>query len=279
MGTLYYLVDEAKKEVLALGKAYWFPVGKHGDLVTAEKASAPVDPMYEYSEARSLILEWLEGREGVTLFRDDDGDDPPWNEVGGITDDWTGWDLTTPPTAGWRPMTVCLKAATCTEPWATLCVNGTKTLETRTGPLLSRHRGPLVIHRSLAAPSLQGLAILNRMGIPTPRRPESWLGDTRGDALGVVYVSGTFPPRMWTQLGDLCDLQRQACFEDIETRYLSTLSRAAWFPKPIPLTGHQYLFDAYIPASYLPDWAKVPTLDQSGRKGPLQKTTKTRGSR
>lgn len=166
-----------------------------------------------------------------------------------------------------------LPAVTLTDPWASLCVAGIKTLETRKGPILSGFSGPLVIHRS-RAPCVRGSldyetaeAYARMIG-----RPQPWPWDDAGMALGVVFVSGTArltthgprDRRMFASQADrpawldlpLADLRRRSCFDDIEGRYLSELTLAAWFPKPIPATGRQYRFKIDVPDEYLPGWAR-----------------------
>lgn len=145
---------------------------------------------------------------------------------------------------------VSLPALTCTDPWASLCVAGIKTLETRKGAILSRHRGPLVIHRSLAPCDPYDLS---RWGVSVPARPDGWPDDDAGMALGVVWVHRTdrFRAGMFS---DLELLRRHACFVDVDGRYLSELRRHAWFPAPIKATGHQHLFKIEVPRSYLPAW-------------------------
>lgn len=150
-------------------------------------------------------------------------------------------------------MDVELPAVTLTDPWASLCVAGIKTLETRKGALLSGFRGPLVIHRSLAPCDPYDLS---RWGLSVPTRPDGWPTDDRGMALGVVFVAGTYRGHFLRVVldGSIEAVQRRACFEDIEGRYLSDLTHAAWFPAPIKARGKQYRFTIKVPASYLPEW-------------------------
>lgn len=156
-----------------------------------------------------------------------------------------------------------LPAVTLTDPWASLVVAGIKTIETRKGALLSGFSGPLVIHRS-KAPS----------AVPRhdAQRPKDWPDDDAGCALGVVYVEETarltmtgpgdmLPGMRTTGLPDwlcapLADLRRRACFDDIEGRYLSRLTRATWFPAPVPARGMQCRFLISVPTEYLPEWAR-----------------------
>lgn len=155
-----------------------------------------------------------------------------------------------------------LPAASLTDPWASLVVAGDKTLETRKGTILSGFTGPLVVHRTLAKAVVYDLS---RWGLSLPARPLGWPQDDRGMALGIVYVERTRRPgeligrdgeSVWTLDPHTEEsLQRRACFLDIHTRYLSELSRATWFPAPIPATGKlgRWLID--VPDEYLPAWA------------------------
>jgi len=149
---------------------------------------------------------------------------------------------------------ITLPCASLTDPWASLCVAGIKTLETRKGALLSGFSGPLVIHRTLA------LCVdydLSRWGLPVPKHPEGWPEDDRGMALGVVYVTRTFrdaESALWTD-EYLSELQRRACFVDIRGRYLSDLAASAWFPSPIKASGKQGRWKIDVPRNYLPAWA------------------------
>jgi hypothetical protein len=147
-----------------------------------------------------------------------------------------------------------LPCATLHDPWASLCVAGIKTLETRVGSLLSGFTGVLVIHRSLkpAVPY-----DLSRWGVSLPARPEGWPEDDRGMALGVVYVTRTARHR--PSAGPITEFQqRAACFDDLTGRYLSELGRAAWLKAPVPGTGKQGRWKISIPRAYLPEWAATP---------------------
>lgn len=150
---------------------------------------------------------------------------------------------------------IALPAISLTDPWASLVVNGDKTLETRKGPLLSGFRGPLVIHRTKAPCAA---CDLSRWGLSVPARPPGWPEDDAGMALGVVMVNRTWRFRpgtlnLWVHI--LVRLQRAACFEDIEGRYLSELTEHAWFPRPVAATGAQHRFRVVVPEDYLPPWA------------------------
>lgn len=153
-------------------------------------------------------------------------------------------------------MSRTLPCVTLADPWASLVVNGDKTLETRKGALLSGFTGPLVIHRSLAPCDPYDLS---RWGLRVPARPKGWPDDDRGAALGVVYVTRTrkhmamYPIEEWQR--------RAACYHDIEGRYLSELGRAAWFPFPIGATGKQGRWTIEVPDGALPDW--VTTFERA----------------
>lgn len=148
--------------------------------------------------------------------------------------------------------TVTLSALTLTEPWASLCASGAKTLETRVGPVLNRFTGPLVIHASKGRPDLTYLRI---HGFPEPERPEGWPADLRGMALGVVWVGATFQTMSAPRSDDYVDLQQRACYHDLEGRFLTELSGATWFPAPIPAWGFQCRWQITVPRAYLPEWA------------------------
>lgn len=151
-----------------------------------------------------------------------------------------------------------LPAVSLTDPWATLVVAGIKTLETRRGPLLSGFSGPLVICRTKAPPADYDLS---RFGVTLPEKP--YTEDDRGMGIGVVFVKhteraeGIFWRPVWFDSARLAAIRRRACFDDIEGRYLSDLSAAAWFPRPIPAKGQQTRFKVEVPAAYLPEWARV----------------------
>ncbi len=148
-----------------------------------------------------------------------------------------------------------LPAVTLTDPWASLCVAGIKTLESRKGPVLSGFRGQLVIHRSKADCDPYDLA---QFGVGMPVAPDGWPDDDRGMALGVVYVDFTWRyrrPSLFDTAGDAARLERAACFRGLEGRYLSSLTRAAWFPRPVPSVGKQGRWQIQIPREFLPDWA------------------------
>lgn len=142
-----------------------------------------------------------------------------------------------------------LPAVTLTDPWASLCVAGVKTLESRKGPLLSRFMGTLVIHRSKAPCAPHNLA---RWGLSVPMRPEGWPEDDAGMALGVVFVQGTRRHVAEGLIPISEEERRQACFENLEGRYLSELTCAAWFPRPIPAQGAQSRFKISVPADFVP---------------------------
>lgn len=146
-----------------------------------------------------------------------------------------------------------LPAVSLTDPWATLCVAGIKTLETRKGALLSGFTGPLVICRTKAPPVDIDLS---PFGVTLPAKP--YTEDDRGMAIGLVYVG-----RTWRYFGldglfteHEPDLRRRACLHDIDGRYLSDLSRAAWFPRPVKAQGMQTRFRAEVSDEYVPEWAK-----------------------
>jgi len=149
---------------------------------------------------------------------------------------------------------VILPAVSLTDPWATLCVAGIKTLETRKGALLSGFTGPLVICRTKAPPAAFDPAAF---GVTLPVKP--YTEDDRGMAIGIVYVV-----RTWRYFGldglfteHEPDLRRRACFHDIKGRYLSDMSRAAWFPRPVTAKGMQTRFRVEVPDEYVPEWARV----------------------
>lgn len=150
---------------------------------------------------------------------------------------------------------ILLPAVSLTDPWATLCVARVKTLETRKGALLSGFTGPLVICRTKAPPADFDLS---PFGVTLPVKP--YAEDDRGMAIGIVYVRWT---RRWLALSsaglwpeDADALRLRACFHDIDGRYLSDLSRAAWFPRPVTAKGQQTRFRVEVPDEYVPAWAR-----------------------
>lgn len=157
---------------------------------------------------------------------------------------------------------ILLPCASLHDPWASLVVDGEKTLETRKGSILSGFSGVLVIHRTLARCVDYDLS---RWGLRVPPRPPGWPEDDRGMALGVVYIERTWRPgeligrtdtHVWIRDGHTeAGLQRRACFDDIHARYLSEISHAAWFPAPFPATGKQSRFQVEVPRGHLPAWA------------------------
>lgn len=153
-------------------------------------------------------------------------------------------------------MTTTLPAVTLRDPWASLCVAGIKTLETRKGAILSGFTGPLVIHRSKAPCDPYDLSPYtaawqaHMWGTCVPRP------DSAGMALGVVYVERTWRHAFRPGDAEYADFQRRACFNDIEGRYLSELTRATWFPAPVPARGQQCRFRIDVPTEYLPEWAR-----------------------
>lgn len=147
---------------------------------------------------------------------------------------------------------ILLPCVSLTDPWASLVVNGDKTLETRRGPILSGYTGPLVIHRTLGACVD---ASLWQWGLSVPTRPAGWPADDRGMALGIVYVEGTRKHDAAGMFPITDDERRRACYVNIEGRYLSELTRAAWFPAPVKATGKQSRFQIAVPRDHLPAWA------------------------
>lgn len=146
-----------------------------------------------------------------------------------------------------------LPAVSLTAPWCYLCVAGIKTLETRRGALLSGFTGPLVICRTKAPPVDYDLA---RFEVTLPTLP--YEEDDRGMAVGIVFVSGTrrfWKHGLWSE--DYAALQRRACFDDLDGRYLSELTHAAWFPHPVKAHGQQGRFKVEVPVEYVPEWARV----------------------
>jgi hypothetical protein len=151
-----------------------------------------------------------------------------------------------------------LPALTLHDPWATLCVAGVKTIESRRSPVLSGFAGPLVIHRSRAP---EDADYLSAMGWP-PKPVPPWGADLdmAGAALGVVFVATTEPPRDLSLLPaeQSHGLRERARYHDLEGRWLSHLSLAAWFPQPLPARGTQGRWRIEVPDEWLPDWAKLP---------------------
>lgn len=145
-----------------------------------------------------------------------------------------------------------LPAVSLTDPWASLCVAGVKTLETRKGALLSRFSGVLVICRTKAPSTPYDLS---PFGVTMPKKP--YAEDDRGMGIGVVLVARTWRFRGGDGLfaDHKPDLHCRACYHDIEGRYLSDLTRAAWFSRPVPAHGGQHRFKVEVPLSFLPDWA------------------------
>jgi hypothetical protein len=142
-------------------------------------------------------------------------------------------------------------AVSLTNPWAYLVVAGIKTLETRKGALLSGFTGPLVICRT-KAPSVD--YDLARFGVALPAKP--YTEDDRGLAIGMVRVERTWrfhPSPLMPVLGD--DLHRRACYHDIDGRYLSELTGAAWFSRPVAAKGMQTRFVVDVPDDLVPTWA------------------------
>lgn len=158
-----------------------------------------------------------------------------------------------------------LQAISLTDPWATLVVAGIKTLETRKGPVLSGFSGPLVICRTKAdcdpydyTPFTGDLDHLDL---------KPYADDDRGMAIGVVMVKGTgrLSPIEQAYEPGMEERRRRACFHDIASRYLSVLTAAAWFPRPVAARGAQGRFKVEVPVEFLPEWARGgQSFDETG---------------
>lgn len=158
--------------------------------------------------------------------------------------------------------TVNLPALTLHDPWARLCAAGLKTIETRLGPALSGFRGPLVIHRGKAPNQDPDGDYLASFGFPAcPPVPDGWPADIAGHCIGVVFVDRTtrhIGSDGLLALGferEARDMMQAACFHDLDRRYLSHLTRAAWLTRPIPARGTQGRWRVEIPHDSLPAWA------------------------
>lgn len=182
---------------------------------------------------------------------------------------------------------VTLRCLSLLQPYASLVVSGVKTLETRTGPVLSRHRGPLLI----AASKGKGGALDAFARFCSDwSTPEGWERYPRGVILGVVNVrdvgrpwdagvlwvdsitSRRIPELQRRPISELLEeytpgapepdpyqhIRRAACFGQIERRWLAVLDRAAWLdcPRPPEVRGYPGLYKAEVAVDALPAWAR-----------------------
>jgi len=156
---------------------------------------------------------------------------------------------------------ITLRCISLIEPYASLVVGGVKTIETRTGPVLSRTRGPLLI-----AVSKKPEAALDRWAPPKPSPPAGWPGEIRGHVIGVVNVTGIWKPisdSHWSQDGETPDidhmdeLRRRACFGEVGGRWLAFLDRAEWLTEPVPVRGYPGTYPVTLDAELLPAWTHL----------------------
>lgn len=132
-----------------------------------------------------------------------------------------------------------MKALTLWQPWATLIVEGIKTIETRPRPLFSHWRGPVAIY---AGKHVYREACDHFSGFMTTWN-YTWKTMPRGQVLGVALVEsvaqfphGDFPPDPYGN------------FE--AGRYGTMLKLLGKFKNPIPARGFQGVWNWQAPA----DW-------------------------
>jgi hypothetical protein len=170
---------------------------------------------------------------------------------------------------------ITLPCLTLIEPYASLCVAGIKTIETRRNGVLSRIRGPLLI-----AVSKKPAHAWDRWAPPQPRPPEGWPEELGGHAIGVVNVSAVGKPwdhetwawadsrtgRRVRELGEYPtvsereawrdDLRRRTGVGELGGRWLAFLDRAAWLTRPVPVRGRQGWYPVELEADRVPEWAR-----------------------
>lgn len=135
-----------------------------------------------------------------------------------------------------------MKALTMRRPWAELLVNGRKIRESRKGPVLNRHRGPLAIHVSQKSPGWEEEAerLRCRFGLTDENFAVPFPID--GCVIGTVVAGDTFKLEIYSATA-FSRYQNEAVYADIEGRYLTALTGARWLNAPVPAKGRQSLWE------------------------------------
>ncbi len=136
-----------------------------------------------------------------------------------------------------------IRVLTMRRPWAELLVNGRKTQESRRGPVLNRHVGPLAIHVSAKSPGWEKDAeeLRRRFGLTDDDLNTPFPID--GCVIGTVVVGRTVRLLAPYSVDAFVRFQDAAVFADIEGRYLSALTQPEWLAAPIPAKGRLGLWN------------------------------------
>mmetsp|Transcript_109668 Transcript_109668/g.309316 ORF Transcript_109668/g.309316 Transcript_109668/m.309316 type:complete len:357 (+) Transcript_109668:3-1073(+) len=142
------------------------------------------------------------------------------------------------------------------DPFASLLLNGVKTIETRNSAVLANAgTGPCLLHigRKLW-PNSDYMEELWRMGIPErdwPRLTEPRRGFRRGSIAGVVELGAT---RQGSAADFDSDDTRRAVVARKENmgRFLTPVKNAQWLERPIPMGGRPGIWTTWVWRKVLP---------------------------
>ena len=136
-----------------------------------------------------------------------------------------------------------MKALTMRRPWAELLVNGRKIRESRKGPVLNRHRGPLAIHVSQKSPGWESEAERLRYQFGLSDEDLAVPFPIDGCVIGTVVAGRTFKLLRPYSAAAFARFQHESVFDDIEKRYLTAITGAQWLDAPVPAKGRQSLWE------------------------------------
>nr|XP_021324494.1 uncharacterized protein LOC550336 isoform X1 [Danio rerio] len=157
------------------------------------------------------------------------------------------------------------------QPYATLVLNGVKTIESRWRPLLSEmQNSTLAVH--IAWKSWEGedwrLILTERLGM-TSKQTEELLesGERFGRSViaGLVDVGETWCCPDNVPCEEMKKLETAACLTELNLKYLTRLSNPRWLNEPMYARGHKDVWTVNIPIRLLPSASSVSegTLGQA----------------
>ncbi|TRY59425.1 hypothetical protein DNTS_004324 [Danionella cerebrum] len=144
------------------------------------------------------------------------------------------------------------------QPYATLILNGVKTIESRWRPLLSELQNcTLAVH--IAQQSWEGeswrLILTERHGMTTKQTEElleSGERFGRGVIAGLVDVGETWCCPEDVPHEEMRELETAACLSDLSLKYLTRISNPRWLNEPIGTRGNKDVWTVKIPVQLLP---------------------------
>ncbi|XP_018962696.1 protein EOLA1 [Cyprinus carpio] len=150
------------------------------------------------------------------------------------------------------------------QPYATLVLNGVKTVESRWRPLLAELRNcTLAVH--IAQKSWEGedwrLILTERLGmtaVQTEQLLESGERFGRGVIAGLVDVGETWCCPEDIPCEEMRELETAACLTELKMKYLTRLSNPRWLNEPIYSRGHKDVWTVHIPVHLLPSAPSHP---------------------